>query len=233
MRISRFVTSNNWRYAAGEVVLIVIGVSIALAASSWYENWQERRIEIRALGQLKVALEADLRFLSEQQENLQEFERFLSELLKHMQGQSPYSEQVGPYFSGLTNWRMVRIRSAPYEEIKNHGFSLISNPELRTRLIDLYEILFPALLRTSIVDSEFTRDKILPYFYSRFRRQSEERSWKPIAYDELRSDLVFENIVLAKQSRLRNLLLPRFEEISEAIQEILADIESELGAGVQ
>ena len=119
------------------------------------------------------------------------------------------------------------MRLAPYEEIKNHGFSLISNPELRTGLIDLYEDLWPGLNSASITDSEFTRDKILPYIYPRLRRQPGQ-DWHPIEYANLRSDPVFNNMALAKQSRLRNFLLPRFEEITEAIQDILDDTESEL-----
>jgi len=32
----------NWRYALGEIFLIVVGVTIALAASSWYEGRKDR-----------------------------------------------------------------------------------------------------------------------------------------------------------------------------------------------
>ncbi len=33
MKISRLVSAPNWRYAVGEVVLIVVGVTIALAGN--------------------------------------------------------------------------------------------------------------------------------------------------------------------------------------------------------
>jgi hypothetical protein len=49
MRVSRLVSAPNWRYAVGEVVLIVVGVTIGLAASSWYEGRQERRDELLVL----------------------------------------------------------------------------------------------------------------------------------------------------------------------------------------
>ena len=60
MRVSRLVSASNWRYAIGEVVLIVVGVSIALAASSWYENRQLRGDEFAALAQLQATLREDL-----------------------------------------------------------------------------------------------------------------------------------------------------------------------------
>ncbi len=53
-------TRMNWKYAFGEVLLIVVGVSIALAASSWYENRQLRGVEISALAQLQATLREDL-----------------------------------------------------------------------------------------------------------------------------------------------------------------------------
>jgi hypothetical protein len=46
MRVSRLVSAPNWRYAIGEILLIVVDVSIALAASSWYEGRLERRNEV-------------------------------------------------------------------------------------------------------------------------------------------------------------------------------------------
>ena len=36
-RVSRIVTAVNWRYAVGEVLLIVVGILIALAVADWNE----------------------------------------------------------------------------------------------------------------------------------------------------------------------------------------------------
>ena len=60
MRLGRVVNATNWKYAIGEIVLIVVGVTIALAANSWYAARQERSDEIQVLRQLKQALQVDL-----------------------------------------------------------------------------------------------------------------------------------------------------------------------------
>ena len=49
MQITKIFAVANWKDALGEVVLIVIGVTIALAANSWYEDRQERRDEVLVL----------------------------------------------------------------------------------------------------------------------------------------------------------------------------------------
>ncbi len=60
MRISRILAAANWKYAVGEVFLIVVAITLALMANSWYENSQERRYEVLVLQQIRDALESDL-----------------------------------------------------------------------------------------------------------------------------------------------------------------------------
>lgn len=72
MPVSRIIRATNWKYAVGEVFLIVVGITLALMATSWYENWQERRYESLVLGQLKVALESDLELFDDYFRRLQQ-----------------------------------------------------------------------------------------------------------------------------------------------------------------
>ena len=227
MAFRRGIATINWKYGLGELALIIVGVSIALAANSWYQNEVERQLEREALFQLKTELQADLEVVREHHNDLKEFEGFVSLLLEHIRSDESYTDEMQRYFEGITSWRGVRFRSASYEEIKNHGFSLISDPELRARVIDLYEGQFPALIGTTRIDSEFTRNRILPYIFERFRRDS-GAGWIPLDYSELRSDPVYANIVMSKQARLRNRLLPRQEVIIDAIVEVIEKIDKEL-----
>jgi type II secretory pathway pseudopilin PulG len=57
--LSRIFRAPNWKYALGELALIVSGILIALAANSWYESRQIREQEIRALKQLSQSLNED------------------------------------------------------------------------------------------------------------------------------------------------------------------------------
>lgn len=64
MRSSVLLRSANWKYVVGELLLIVVGVTLALMASSWYENRGERQDESQSLQQISLALEADLAFFA-------------------------------------------------------------------------------------------------------------------------------------------------------------------------
>jgi len=206
----------NWRYGLGELALIILGVSVALAANSWYENRVERQLERDGLTQLKSELQADLKVVRAHHEDLKSFYIHLNLLLEHARSDDPYSDQLQPYFTGIASWRALRVRTASYEEIKNRGFSLISDSGLRGQIIDLYEGQFPALIDTTRVDSEFTRNRIAPYMYERFLRIPGS-GWRPLNYSVLRSDPIFQNIIMSKQQRLEGRLLPRHEELTNSI----------------
>jgi hypothetical protein len=60
MRIFEHVKDFNWRYALGELTLIVAGVTIALAVNSWYEDQIDLATEIEYIDRLHAALSADI-----------------------------------------------------------------------------------------------------------------------------------------------------------------------------
>ncbi len=228
VRVSRIIRATNWKYAVGEVFLIVVGITLALMATSSYQNWQERRYESLVLEQLRVALESDLKLFDNYFRTLKQSERDLTALLKHLRSGDPYNPTIGVYFKALTLWRGgMRMRTAPYEELKNRGFSLVSKPSLRTKLIDLYEDQFPKLLGTSLIDRNFSRNQVAPYFNTRFR-STEDGERLPIDYNVLRSDPLFENLTLEKLRRLRERLLPNYDGLTAGIRDVISEIETEL-----
>ncbi len=228
MRITRLVNEISWKYAVGEVFLIVAGVSLALMANSWYGNWQEARYESQALLQISDALESDLEYLRARFQDLKESEQILLALLGKLQSEVALTADSEGDFQSVIMWRGMRVRSGPYEELKNRGLSLVSDDMLRLSLIDLYENRFSALQGVTANDQIFSRDQVLPFFYRTFRRVDFQR-WSPIdGYEELDNDLYFENLVAAKLDRLQGILLPAYEEFFQTAEGVLAQIRNEL-----
>ena len=54
-RFSRLLEPLNWRYAVGEVTLIVVGVLIALGLDAWWERGEERNVERMRAGGCQCA----------------------------------------------------------------------------------------------------------------------------------------------------------------------------------
>ncbi len=228
MRGARIFSATNWKYAVGEVLLIVVGITIALAANSWYETRQERRDELQVLEQIQQALEIDLvEFESRYALETRIFQN-VSALMEHMQSAAAYDPGIIPYFRSVRRWVGVGTNSAPYEALKSTGFDLISSSRLQLALIYYYENQFPRLQGAYLNDRAFAVDRVVPYYLENFR-QTEPRTFIPDDYQRLRQDKYFWNLCMTKVSRLQNRLVPRYEESLEMIRDILADIEIELG----
>jgi len=236
MRVSRLVSAPNWRYAIGEVVLIVVGVTIALAGTSWYEGRQERRDEILVLRQLRQTLGADLQDINMTWEMTRQRERKIMALLDHLESDRPYAAELAKNFQSLFGWRIVRIKTAPFEALKIRGYSLISNAILREKLISFYEDHYAKLEYNSNLDRDYAIEKIQPYFLKNFvvnvsatdDVDGGSQVWVPKDYDKIKAELYIANLGRHRADILRRFVLRDYENTTAIMREILDEIDQVL-----
>lgn len=236
MRVSRLVSAANWRYAVGEVFLIVVGVTIALAATSWYEGRQERRDEVLVLQQLRQTLNEDLQEIDMTWEMTQQRERYLVSLLDHLESDNPYTEGLGVKFQALIGWRTVRIKTAPFEALKEQGYSVISNAVLREKLISFYEDHYASLEYNLNLDRDFAIQKVQPYFFENFVVRIVEssdvdggsQSWAPNDYDKIKEESYIANLCRFRADLLRRFALRQYAATVAALRDILDEIDRDL-----
>ena len=236
MRVSRLVSAPNWRYAIGEVVLIVVGVTIALAGTSWYEGQQDRRDEILVLQQLRQTLSEDLQDINMTWEMTRQRERKIMALLDHLESDRPYAAELARNFQSLFGWRIVRIKTAPFEALKIRGYSLISNAILREKLISFYEDHYAKLEYNSNLDRDYAIEKIQPYFLKNFvvhisatnDVDGGSQVWVPKDYDKIKAELYIANLGQHRADILRRFVLRNYGNTTAVMREILDEIDQEL-----
>jgi hypothetical protein len=228
MHVSNLLHAKNLRYAVGELFLIVIGVTIALAATSWYEGQQDRKFETEALFEIRKALQADHQSLVESQKVFQQIADGLLSLLTYLESDSPSSDEFPAYLGKMNQWREFRIRTAPFEALKEGGLSLISNDALRFKLISLYEEDYASLLASSENQRQFVVNESLPYFLDNFRR-TETREWVPHDYQYIKLMGRVANMARWRAYTIDRYLLPRFARALESIEEVISLIDSQVG----
>jgi hypothetical protein len=227
MRQSESTTAINWRYAVGEVLLIVIGVSIALAANSWYENRQERAEERAILSQLREALDVDLLTFGEYQETHLQQEQDIIDLLEFMEGSEPYQPRLTPKFRSIRRWRGVEVNTAAYETLKSRGLQLISDGELRTRITFYYENVVVQLTDAASNDRDFVTGRLNPYTDTIFVSR-DANTMIPLDFNALRNDIYYRNLILMKLFRLQSFILPNYQQATRLVRELIAAIEREI-----
>ncbi len=236
MRVSRLVSAPNWRYAVGEVALIVVGVTIALAGTSWYEGRQERRDEILVLRQLHQTLSEDLEVIDKTWEMTRQRELNITALVRHLESDSLYTDDLAKNFQSMFGWRTVRIKTAAFEALKIQGYRLISNAILREKLISFYEDHFAKLEYNSNLDRDYVIENIQPYFLRNFvvhvaatnDVDGGAQVWVPKDYDNIKAELYVANLGRHRADILRRFVLRDYENTTVIMREILDEIDQEL-----
>ena len=166
--LSRIVRATNWKYALGEVALIFVGITLALAANNWYENWQDRiEEEEEILRQMIVSLHDDVADLQREHSHVSRKLSLMSDLQDHIGNRLPYASKLDEAFTAILVGDEPQINAAVFETLKFRGVDLISAPALRSRIVDYYDTESAALLRRNRYDSGDT-ERAVPYFYSNF-----------------------------------------------------------------
>ena len=236
MRLSRLISAPNWRYAVGEVVLIVVGVTIALAGTSWYEGRQERRDEILVLQQLRQTLSEDLVEIESIWESTRRREQNIMALLDHLESNRPYAAELARNFQSLLGWRTVRIKTAPFEVLKVQGYTVVTNTILREKLISFYEDHYAMLEYSSFVDREFAIEKVQPYFFEnlvmRVATSADAdggfQDWEPRDYDKIRAEGYIANLCRFRADILRRFDLRHYQNTTALMHEVLEILDQEL-----
>lgn len=141
MRFTGTERGFNWRYALGEISLIVIGVTIALAASSWYEDRSDRLTEVEYIGRLRAALTNDISRFSGFEKVLEIKANTLKALLTE-NVTSLISKDADSFMSDLNYSEYKALPesdSATFEELKSTGrLALIRDARLRDAVAQYY-----------------------------------------------------------------------------------------------
>ena len=112
-RLRRLLQPVNWKYALGELALIVAGIWIALAANDWNERRHEREAELWALRQIHASLSAELATLRATDKAVREKEQRIGILADHLRRDAPYADSLDAYFGALYGFHVARVNASP------------------------------------------------------------------------------------------------------------------------
>ena len=226
MRVSRVVSALNWKHAVGEVVLIVVGISIALGADSWRQQRQAYRDETETLQQILVALEADREALATTAADVAHRAELLIELRDHLAEGLSDDTGLEENFRVLRRWQTSRMNTAAYQDLQARGLSLVSNPELRVFLIDYYQRAVPRLENRDRIDEENTRSYSTSVLQKHLTWRAGE--YIPVDYARTAADPEFLFMVAAKANTTAGATVSTYQETIELTDQLIEALETEL-----
>jgi len=132
------ITEKYFKYAIGEIVLVVIGILIALQINNWNENRKSQTQELKILQNFKISLADDLSYREESIRTYDFARNSMVYLIDYMDSNLPYKDSLNFHFSNIANDFGLVYDFSTYEELKSKGTGIISNESLRTNIIMYY-----------------------------------------------------------------------------------------------
>lgn len=136
--LSEGKTGKYFKYAIGEIVLVVIGILIALQINNWNERRKDREQEKEFLIGLKETLNRDLERNLRSQEVNQRALKSMQIITEHLEQDLPYNDSLKNHFGTAHNFLFWDLSESVFESLEAKGLDLISNKNLRDSLALAY-----------------------------------------------------------------------------------------------
>jgi len=230
MRRSIGVSALNWRSALGELILIVVGVFIALAASDWQKNRDARRTEIQSLHEMRRALTDDIDALSRLAEHGRKSEVQFREILKQLDSTDPPADDIGRQFGMLYCINRPLLNNAVYESLKSTSLLQIKSEMLRAQIAQLYEVTYRRVEQELDSERFVVWEVVGPYVREYFHDVRPCQSATPLDFTQLRHDQYFRNMVELRLNGQTIIYGPTWLAAIEDIRQLMLAIATELEA---
>lgn len=227
----------KWAEYLIEICVIILGIFGALMLDNWNTQQLENEKEIQLLEQLKEDL---LRTKHDFDLNLRVQKRVFESgdfVLNHMKSNMQYHDSISFNIADVFGWTTLNIDYGAYETINSHGIEIISNKELRNKVINFYggTLNWHHVLEKRIFDSSeyFLRYEAHKYFTMHTVNIKKVKAYKrtqsiPKDYSSLRKNEGFRFHVISQVELTKNLRDLSNKSLLRKINELLLLIDNEL-----
>ncbi len=142
--LSEGKTTKYFKYAIGEIILVVIGILIALQINNWNEQRKESKLEQDYYCKLLEDVQQDLVQVNSQIINTNKRVEASNNVLQMLQSENPKLDTLMPETLNALSLITYTIRpnNAAFEDLKSSGnLNLLKDNTIKTRVIDYYSML--------------------------------------------------------------------------------------------
>ena len=143
-------TSKYFKYAVGEIVLVVIGILIALQINNWNENRKDKDYEVMMLSEISRTLEGDIKNFDIMIQRMNKLDSSVTVMAQHVVDKSKFIDSLYLYRDARRDYYLnlgitYQYNPGPYQALKSNSINKVSNDSLRNALIAFYDFSLPRL----------------------------------------------------------------------------------------
>jgi hypothetical protein len=223
-------TGKYFKYAIGEIVLVVIGILIALSINNWNNDKKDKQAELKYLNQIRKSLQENNLILKERIVNDERTLKFGEQLYNHFKTKKELNDSIKRVLVVLLNDQMISFNIAAFENLKNDGLSFISNDDLKFEIINIYDKELKYIQNIFANQFEnYLSGVINPFFSDNFEFVSNEKymSAEPNNYQDLLSNNKTTNII-SMVNTMRSYAISNYSNTQKKINEIIIKLDKEI-----
>ncbi len=227
-----------FKYAIGEILLVVIGILIALQINNWNENKKNHQQELNLLNQLRSDLTENKIEIKDIIKRLNVNSMAMDSLIKRLK--KPELEQAISVYTALIHRKSFFTNSnSGYKLLGNGMAKLISNDSLLYSILQLYEKDFPNIKSQENLMNDRIEEKIYPLTNRLFKinpnvtiRIKEfdavaSEIYKPINYKTISSNHEYINSLIQLRKTFKS-RLSHLRTTEKKLDEIITMLNKEL-----
>ncbi len=152
-------TGKYFKYAIGEIILVVIGILIALQVNNWNEIEKSKSESNRLLIDLKLELEMDIEDFKSLQTEYNDWLLQIENILDNvLDGKTKKITEFDQLMAGRLSMNYLSINKVTYLDMFNSGRKLeFDNPEIVRDIKDYYQYADNELIKLNSDNEEFYR----------------------------------------------------------------------------
>lgn len=225
----------KWPEYLIEILVLIIGIWTAFELSNYGENKDRKRSELEILKGCKTELTTDLAEIKLNMEELGKSARALDLILEVLENDGFYHDSLAFHFNyTLLPMHFVHSTSS-FETAKSRGLDIISNTDIRNKLIAVYDSQYDFFLKAEqeeLAEVEYNMRYILP---SRFEsgwnftgKYTFEGNMVPLDFESLKKDREYLYFIKTQRNRTGSYIGFFYENLRKSVEDMIQDLEREI-----
>jgi hypothetical protein len=228
-------TGKYFKYAIGEILLVVIGILIALQINNWNEKRKIKHKETIVLKELLTSINSDLKAYENFSEpKIERKKRGLDSLSTYVFDKKEIKDSLFiDFYTNMSQDIFLRFDSGPFEGLKSAGLDIISNDSLRTAINNAYAVKLPLYNHLSNILYEESKPEIskLEYKFLNLIPILDKDGNKNLQFNLKENDILSNHdflwILDIEQKKYTEYTL-QLKQIRTTLNQLKTDIEKEL-----
>jgi hypothetical protein len=210
-------TGKYFKYAFGEIVLVVIGILIALAINNWNSNRLIRNSAYQNMRALHKNIEDDVNQLQNSKSFMDSVIIYSNKLNMTFQKRNKVNEKTIFYLLELLLERNITINSNTFETLNRNGEFIALDKILQNQIVAYYSTIERVKERENIsngfIQRNFEPYLLKTYNYAIMNKANPWESVQDYLKNDLRDSRMISDAIFLEDNYLESLVFARYYQI--------------------